>query len=192
MLRGVRYMRRFVERYPGLDVAIKEWVTFNQSDIEGQLRVLTLKRAKVEERLSAATDAVIDGLIDREIFHKKKDELLQARLVIDDSIAEIQQGIVPIPAPAKHYLELVNAFKRQDSFAALADAKALAKSVCSNLHARGKIVALQSSDAFQQVLEHGESIECALPQADSRTTEYFFKLLMGHTNLPTSPCSSGK
>lgn len=187
LLRGLGHMRRFVEKYPGLEVAIEDWVDAARNSAGDQLRALTLKRAKLEERLGAVTDAVIDGIIDKDTFNQKKNQLLQARFEIDDSISEVQRRNVPIPAPAKHYLELVKALRQQEDFASIVNAKHVAKAASSNLRAYGKVITLQGSGQFQKVLEHGESIECALTQADSRTVESFMKLLTGEDHLPTSP-----
>lgn len=192
LLRGLGHFQSFVEKHPRLEVLLRKAIVTKQQNVDGQLQILGLKRGKLNERLSAVTDAAIDGIIDRETFNLKKNEILQACLLVDDEIADLKRGYVPIPPAARHYLELVNAFKNQASFDSMANAKEIANAVRSNLYAHGKSVALKGAGAIQRVLEFAESDGCAHAQADSRITEHFVKLLMGEENVPTSPPPSAE
>ncbi|NKE66864.1 recombinase family protein [Ramlibacter sp. RBP-2] len=186
---GLRRLSLFMQTCPGLEPVLREAIAERSRTKDATMQMLLVKRGKLEERLSAAADAVIDGLLDRETFLSKKNELLDAKARIAGEIAQLETNGVPIPPLAEHYLELTKAFQQQAFRSSPAVAMEMAKRMKSNLHARQKSVELRCSDQFQEVLDQAKTLECALRQDDFRTsTEYWVKLLMDSDNVPTSPC----
>lgn len=182
------HLRKFVETYSELEQALKDAIEARRGNAAGALRGLVLQRDKIDQRLSAATDAVIDGLIDREAFVVKKSGLLDERARVSHAIARVESGEVPMPPLAAHYLELVKVFRDQAFLGSAEQAAVLCGFTTSNLVARGKTVELQWLGDFQHVAENAKLMSCAHSRDRARTIEYFTKVLMGEENVPTSPC----
>ena len=185
---ALHLLRKFIETYPELEETLAKAIELRRADKTAMLRGLSLKRDKIEERLSAVTDAVIDGLIERDIFIRKKNELLDERGRVETLIIQNERGEIPLPPLAEHYLELLKVFRHQAFLMSPHQAREICKFASSNLWASGKSVELQWLDGFEHVLEHAKSLGCALPRDKSRTIARFTKLLMGEEDVPTSPC----
>lgn len=183
----LEHLSWFVHTYPGLEANLKEAIAIRRQDREGALQALLLTRRKFDARLSSATDAVIDGLIDRETFAKKKREMLEARSKIEESIARHERGELPLASHAEYYLELAERLRRKVFHESARTAREITRSLTSNFGATGKTVALQWNYAFDKALDHAKQNGCALAQDKPRTEAHFFKLFMGHEYVPTSP-----
>ncbi len=179
---------RFAETYRGLEVELRQAVAQRKKNQAGALQELRLKRAKVDERLLAVTDALIDGLIDKDSFILKKNELLNTKIEISNLIARCERKEIPDAAYAEYYLELVALLRRKTFLESPRKARQMTRFATSNFYATGKTVVLQWGNGFEHVIEHAKLIECAHPRTEPRTIAHFVKLLMGGSNVPTSPC----
>lgn len=184
---GLENFGLFIETYPELADVLRKEIADQQQNRATILQGLLLQRGKFEERLNAATDAVIDGIIDKEVFTAKKRELLEAQARVEEKIAEYESGATSTTALAEHYLELTKVFKHKAFLDSVNESKAISKRLNSNLYVLGKDIELQCFGPFQHVLDHAKSLSCAHRPADSRTITRFSKLLMGGSNIPMSP-----
>lgn len=186
---------RFVEAYPQLESALEEAVDARQRSGAEALQALLLKRAKLDDRLVALTDALLDGLIDKETFKSKKNDLESSKIDLAQSIARCEKGQPPTAPYAEYYLELVELLRRKAFLESPYAARGMTRFGTSNFIANGKTVSLQWVDAFKHVLEHAKSIQCGHARAEARTLSEVVGLLMSDAagtsatwkNVPRSP-----
>lgn len=178
----------FSRTYPGLETALREAIAMRKQRQACVLQELLLKLAKTDERLLTTTDALIDGLIDKESFIMKKNSLLNTKVEISHLISQCERREIPDAQYAEYYLELIDRLQHKASLGSPREARQLTRFATSNFRAEGKTVVLQWKHGFEHVIEHAKLIECDHPWTEPRTIAHFVKLLMGDSNVPTSPC----
>ncbi|MDB5870683.1 MAG: recombinase family protein [Ramlibacter sp.] len=194
---------RFIETYAGLIDTLATRLSKEGQDSQTAIQVLRLERQRLDARLSAVTDALIDEVIDREAYTEKKNEIIRSRADIDDMIAQRQPGEVPHAHQALLYLELVKHLRLRAFLENPRFAREICRDVTSNFSADGKSVAMQWHWPFTEVLEHARTMRCDPGKDTHRTLDEWADLLMGKSSdqsltprrnvkVPTSPCPAKK
>ncbi|WP_342619786.1 recombinase family protein [Rhodoferax sp. GW822-FHT02A01] len=183
MERDLKLLLRFVETYPGLEAALRVAIARRKKESANAHQVLLLRRSKIEDRFSALMDAFIDGVLDKEAYILKKNELLNSKADVSQLIEQSERGELPVATYAEYYLELAIQLRRMAFLNSPSDARQLSRCVTSNFHAKGKTVALQWESRFEHVLDQAKLITSAHPRTEPRTIEYFTKLLMGDIDV---------
>ena len=192
----------FVETYAGLVKVLEDRIAGERSNSGLAIAALRMKQTQIEARQSAAVDAVIDGLIDKDTFVRKKNELVRQRMAIDEQIARLDAGQTPGAYNANTYCELVKDLRSKSFLKSPYVALSIAKRATANFSADGKNLSLKWDFPFQQAIEHAKSIKCGLQLDTLRTLDEWADLIMGkqaassgqtltrtgNVEVPTSPC----
>ena len=186
LLSDIHHLLRFTHAHPKLNIKLLGMMDEGKANRESRAQTLRVHRGKLDARLSAATDALLDGLIDKDIFTERKNRLLNERALLDEEIAAAERGVADAPRGAQLYFELLRILEDKAFLQGPRAARSSVRSITSNFEVSGKAVALQWNYELAHVLEYGKSLSCALARDTARTTEYFVKLFMGEEDVPTS------
>lgn len=178
---------RFMEACPELEEKLHAAIASEQLVQAKAIHELRLQHAKLEQRLNAATDALLDGAIDRDTFVAKKNAILQARLENEEAIEKLERGETLPGGSARLYFELLKTLRTKVFLTSPRHARDSVRLVTSNFLVSGKTVAMQWEYRFDAVIEHAKQSHCAHPRDRARTIAHFTKILMGEQNVPTSP-----
>lgn len=127
---------------------------------------LTLRLQHVDNRLGRLTDLLIDGSIDRDVFHSRKEQLLLERQGI---LAELQR------TDRSPLMELFTEFERNNSellrYESLShdEKREMIEIVCSNFSVCGKNPIFTLRTPYREMAERGIFSECAHHRDDVRT-----------------------
>jgi len=128
-----------------------------------QLRITTCNK-----RLAALTDALIDGLVDKEMFENRKRLILEERKELTDHLEEINSG----HSIAKDVLARFELAKTAHQLyeTALPDQKRrIVRAISSNLFATGKNLVVTLQPALKELLKQQDLPECDLHRDKPRT-----------------------
>ena len=140
----------------------------NASDKARRKTALQLAIGKCDERLSALTDALLDGVVDKETYEAKKLVLLTDRRQAKDEIENVHL------APSKsdlitEYLELCCTAYTQYKFGNLDEIRDVVLRTTSNLSGQSNYPVIALKSPFQEMLNIKQSASSAEHQDDGRT-----------------------
>lgn len=128
--------------------AMRENVT---TDVERQHAELRMRLAKCEERLHRLTDALIDGLLDKELFESRKVAILSERRDLRDRL-EAPPSALSATDRVSNYFERQNkAYVGYESDSPL-EKRAIVEDLISNLSVRGKKPTITLKSPFQEIV----------------------------------------
>jgi len=134
------------------------------------LKELNFKQSVFDEKLDKLTDAVIDGLIDRDIFLRKKEKIIEEKVGIQTKIDQLIEEKRGKKNNTDKFFELLKLPVLKGN---TLNSVKLAETVnfsTSNLFFNGKSVAIQSLSPFTQVLVSQNS-SCGAPCRDGSRTK---------------------
>ncbi len=139
-------MRYLVKRVELLRV---QW----EEKTEEREKVLRLQRAKVQDRLTSLTDALLDGLIEKDLFEERKRSLLEERSELDGRIAGREENRRPLPDKLQEFLELAESAYSSYKAGLDNEKRDLLKIVTSNRTVRDKTVGIELKEPFRLIAE---------------------------------------
>jgi hypothetical protein len=161
---------------------LKGWLSQRTDSQDRQ--ALKLQLESIEGRLEKLTDALIDGLIDREIFAVRKEKLEAERLTFHEKLREPAK-IEADRANAEKYLELVSSLYLQHEMGNGEQKKRIAEIAFSNRTLRGKSLCLRPQKWMQDP-QWAIGVLCGPPDQDtSRTKQEIVEALQ---ILQKDPC----
>lgn len=180
-----------MEVYSDLALKLKERIEIARRERHVAIEALRLQGAQIDTRMSAAADALIDGVIGRDEYALKKAELVNAKASINDRIERCKAGDVVEADLAYVYIELVKRLRLRTFWGNPRVARQWCKQAASNFVASGKTVEMQWLPAFRELIQHAKTLRCD-PQRDTRRTVEYFEELLWPTlkqpeNVPSSP-----
>ncbi|MES2188726.1 MAG: recombinase family protein [Pseudomonadota bacterium] len=184
--------RRMVETYTDLDKILELAIADLIANKAKAVVAISLERAKLDVKLSATTDAVIEGLIDKETYVEKKNAITQERVRLDEIIAQYETENPPEVKNARRYLELAKCLRDGFFLGSPLIARDICKETTSNFIASGKNITLQWEKPFNVFVEKGKALVSDPIRDTRRTLEEFAVLLLGHIDplqrphVPTS------
>lgn len=138
---------------------------------------LKLSIAATSDRLARLTDALIDGLIDKEAFEERKRRALEERCDLDAAIAELP-NMVPLERYLNENVELANTAYLQYENGNLYFKRETLKKLKSNFVARGNSLVFAPPSPFKEILELRKSDDCDPHRDRTRTRmKKLFKLM---------------
>lgn len=139
-----------------------------ENDREKRERALRLQRAKIGERLTALTDALLDGIIDKPLFEERKEALLLERREIDDQLSGGDTTFDRIPDKLQEFLELAESAETSYEEGDRAEKRDFLQIVTSNRTVRGKQVEITLKEPFQLIAERAPVLQCGPCRARHR------------------------
>lgn len=113
----------------------------------------------VEERLNKLTDALLDGLVDPEMFQRRKTSLLKDRSELRDRLASAASDR-SLPDTVSKFFELAKTAKFGYEIANPTEKRDLVKRTTSNLVAHGKNIEIALLSPYREVQEWRKTERC--------------------------------
>jgi site-specific DNA recombinase len=149
--------------------------------IEERLRSLKLRREQARDRLSRLTDAYMDGVLDREIYVMKKDDLLREEQVVGEKLLKVAEEERVIIKKVEELLERANNAYLTYKEGLFEDRRDLLKTTTSNFVVGHKNVSVKLLSPFRMIAERGRvpagspyrAVPRTLPLLLSQLFDYF-------------------
>lgn len=129
---------------------IEAWVAEATND--ERERAWRLRRAKLAERIDQLTDALIERLIDRELFSERRQRLALEEAALDQERAEAGSRAFEA-AHMRTLIELAKNLQQSHELADVAEKRRLVELTTSNRSVIGKDVVVEPSNWLQKVSE---------------------------------------
>jgi site-specific DNA recombinase len=143
----------------------------NNGSVETTIKKLNFKKSIIDDRLDKLADAVIDGLIDKEVYNRKKQKVIEERIEIQTKIDQLNEDHEGKANQVNQFLELLNSLNIQQNQPNLTDLADIVNFSTSNIFFNGKNVEIQTLPPFTQVIESKKSLYGEPYRDNSRTLE---------------------
>lgn len=148
---------------------------------ESQTQALRLQLDQLQERLAKLTDALIDGLLEKETYLARKNRLVSEEQTFKEQLNDLDAGQDDITKKIEQFLELVNNAYSSYKMANEIEKRELIKIITSNSIANGKTVLFKLNMPFEIVVKRPELPGGSPQRGEDRTllallselTEYF-------------------
>ncbi len=148
---------------------------------EAQMQSFLLLLNQIRDRLSKLTDAYLDGVLDKEIFLEKKNDLVMEEKEIKEKLTLLNTENEEAIARVKKFLELANSAYYSYSLATPGKKRDLVKIVTSNRSVSGKNVYFTLQYPFQIAANRRNTIDGDPQRTVPRTyLDKLFKNLYKH------------
>jgi site-specific DNA recombinase len=164
------YLRQRVKRDYGMITTRREELT----------RAQTLQVEQLRSRLSKLADAYIDGVLDKETYLTKKNELVLEEKAAGERLERLEKIEHEVLRKVENFLELINSAYRSYKLANREERRELAKTVTSNIVVSGKKVSIKPNYPFRVVLEHRKMTDGRPKRDGGRTLLAILRLLKGY------------
>lgn len=145
-----------------LDAEITSWIAAKNTD--AYVNTYSMQLTKIEVKLERLTDALIDHLVDQEIFSKRKEGLLLEKIRLNEAIETSKK--LPDSLQIQKFLELVKNLSLTYGIAEVDEKRQIVQFATSNRIIDGKNVYVEPAD---WLFETEEAI-AGLIGGDSRPT----------------------
>jgi site-specific DNA recombinase len=136
---------------------------------------LELSLANAEERLTRLTDALLDGVIDKELFETRKRTLLLERKGLKDRLEKLSADNSSPSDKLMAFLELAKKAPQSYRSGNLFEKRDLVKSVTSNLTVDQKNLVVKLRPGFAALATREKIAGCGPCRGDPRTHEELMK-----------------
>lgn len=113
---------------------------------------LKMQIARCDERLARLTDALIDGVIDKDLFEPRKQAMLEQKRTLMEQLAEATNSADPA-ARALEDLELGNTAQSSYRMAISSERREIVKTLTSNFTVEGKTPSVELRSPFREIAE---------------------------------------
>lgn len=119
---------------------------------QNRLQTLNLQLEKCRQRLSKLTDFFIDGVIERELFIERKNNLVREEKTLREEISNFDEIQKTALTGAEQFLELVNRACLSYKWGKEEEKRELVKMAISNFFVNGKKVSIKLNLPFEMVV----------------------------------------
>ena len=140
-----------------LDEVTQDVIKSNQENngiAKNDLKELNFKKSTLDDRLDKLADAVIDGLIDKEVYNRKKRKVIEEQVGIQTKIDQLKEDHKGKSNHANQFLEQLKSLNIQQNQPKLSDLAYTISFSTSNIFLDGKNVEIQPLSPFAQVLQN--------------------------------------
>lgn len=141
---------------------------------------LRLQLDQMQSRLEKLADALIDGTIDKGLFQKKQNALLQDQARIKEQLAETEKGACAALLNLTNVVELAKSPSTLYKTASSEEKRQLLKTVLSNLSVSEKNVAITLTLPFKLIAERDKTLTGRPHRGTCRTWEKLLEQLVKH------------
>ena len=148
---------------------------------QNRVRALELNGKRLQDRIDRLTDAYIDGLIDRDVFERRKYTLLLEQKAAQEELARLKVEERSVPAELAQFLELTKSVHSSYKVGLPQEKREILQIVTSNLSACGKNVEIRLRSPFREGAERPK-LSNGEPYRDTHRTglEELFHTLVHH------------
>ena len=119
--------------------------------VEAERKAMALRLEKTRSRLSRLTDALVEGLIEQDLFIEKKNDLIAAELELVQKIENVESLVPEALRKTEKFLELANSAYLSYETASFRNKRDLVKTVASNFFVKDKSVLVKLNLPFELV-----------------------------------------
>lgn len=165
------------------------------AEIERYQASLGLRLTKCDERIARLTDALLDAVIDKEVYEARKTAVLGERRSILDQLDSPDAHRSP-GDKAFHYLELANAAYQGYETGIMVEKREILNSITSNLSVEGKSLAITLKSPFQEIVD-SRNPQYGAPFRDEARTRLLrnrrlLEMLMGYVEREEAEAKARK
>ena len=142
------------------------------------LQAQELKLGQLEARLERLTDALVDGLIDKEAYDKRRTSLLQEKVKVEEHLMQIQDGSYTLAQELEKFFELVFTAQQTYKCGVQEEKQQLLKRVSSNRFVDRKNVVVELKPHFMYLAQRPVCDQSCLQRDKVRTLEVLFDTLV--------------
>lgn len=143
-----------------------------RKDTDSYRRGLELAISALDGRLTALTDAVLDGLINRGEYNVRKERLLHERMRLARQVNDIEGVHAMNRAQAHEFLELAKTLSTLPKTSNDDELRRIVKALTSNFSMREKNVEVAWRKPFERLDRAALGTRCELDRAETRTKEF--------------------
>jgi len=132
------------------------------------LKELNFKNVALDERLDKLADAVIDGLIEKCVYNRKKVKIVEEQVEIRTRIEELSQGNTGKSKLISKFLEPMKRLSTAENKPKTAELADMVNFTTSNLFLEGKSLEIKALSPFKQVIQSKKSVYGTPSRANSR------------------------
>ncbi|MDX5367677.1 MAG: hypothetical protein LPK90_14895, partial [Alphaproteobacteria bacterium] len=155
-----------------MDQVVNHFDAFDHHWEERQTTMIAaaeLRLSNMTERMDRLTDALIDGLISKDTFERRRASVLENQVATEQSLASLRAGDRSILERLEKFLELLKT-AQQSYLAGNADHKRIMlREVTSNRLVSGKNVAVELFPPFDLIANREKSDWCCPSRDEPRT-----------------------
>jgi site-specific DNA recombinase len=130
---------------------------------------LNVRLEQVNQRITKATDAYLDGILERDIFEERKRTLLFERQSIQGTLTDLKANRTSVPEALEKFLEHAGSawllYKQADP----EQKRRMVKTLSSNLTLRSKTIDFTYAVPFNEIAQREKNIDCSPNQGVHRT-----------------------
>ncbi len=169
-------LRRTLQKLQFTDretACFEKWFQYRYSlaeqNIETARKALNLQLQQTQSRLSRLTDALADGVLERELYLQKKNNLVALENEIKEKLSKVETIEPEALRKIEKFLELANSAYLSYKRAGFENRRDLVKAVASNFFVRDKFVSIKLNLPFE-ILINREDVTVGGPYRDSPRT----------------------
>lgn len=155
-----------------MDEAVRDFANFRDHREEQQrtmIGAIEMRLGNMGERLDRLTDALVDGLISKDAFERRRASIIENQVAAEQSLASLRAGDRSILERLEKFLELLKT-AQQSYLAGNADHKRIMlQEVTSNRLVSGKNVAVELFPPFDLIANREKSDWCCPSRNKPRT-----------------------
>lgn len=122
-------------------------------ELRDEGEALALRKTQLSDRLDRLTDAYVDGLLDKDVYERRKLAILSEEATVKHRVDLMSQESENSTEPLGQLFELINAAIFNYNIRIPAEKRDLIQIVSSNREVEGKTLAMTLSEPFQTIAE---------------------------------------
>lgn len=134
-------------------------------------RAINLNISSIDARLNRLTDAYLDSALDREMYERKKTELLLEKKQLEERNTDLTDGTIHIPDVLEEFLELVGMAYLGYKMAIPDERRDMVENLTSNRIIFGKNVVVELRNPFQVIAKRSKTTNGDPYRGEYRTSD---------------------
>lgn len=134
-----------------------------------QTNTIELQLRQTEERLMRLTDAFVDGDVERDIYRRRKEKLLQEQVQLDEAKRMQSRDARHQAEELRVYLELARTALLSYELGSVEEKRDLLREVTSNWCVDGKKVSVELRSPYREIAARNEILFCGEQRTVPRT-----------------------
>ena len=131
------------------------------SNKEQELRSVRVRIEQLTERLNRATDAYLDGTLDRDLFEDRKAALIRERRALSDRLADFEANRASVPEELRRFVELAGSANSLYKSASIEKKRRLLRILMSNCSVDRKQIDFSWQIPFRHIAEREKETDGA-------------------------------
>ncbi len=162
----------------------EKWFRHRHQKMESHIgqakKALNLQLEQTQSRLSKLTDALVDGIIEQELFIQKKNSLVMAEQELKSKLTNLEGNKTEALQKTEKFLELINSAYLSYKEANFEKKRHLVKTVTSNFFIRGKTVSIKPHLPFELLINRTGVWDGGPQRNRPRTFQMLFTELLSY------------